>query len=288
MAKFRKNYGIEPVFLKAIKFMILQLSPEISKQLESNQDVFQQIMSLSGEAIRSVKNRETLLFTLANKQYYIKRHHGISIKEFIKHLIHFQWPIYSAENEWRAIMHLHSHQVAAPKIAGFGKRGKNPLTMQSFIITEALTNTINLHDLTVSWPQQAPAFSRKIALINTLAASVKGMHCNGINHRDCYLLHFLLTQATNPESLKIDNLVISVIDLHRAQRRRKTPQRWLIKDLSGLYFSSKISGLSIRDYYRFIQAYTGKSIKTELRTNKGFWQKIQRKGEKLYRTKPIV
>ena len=67
---------------------------------------------------------------------------------------------------------------------------------------------------------------------------VRDMHAAGINHRDCYICHFLLHL---PFSGKEEELKISVIDLHRAQLRTRVPRRWRDKDLIGLYFSSMIS-----------------------------------------------
>ena len=48
---------------------------------------------------------------------------------------------------------------------------------------------------------------------------------------------------------------LSLIDLHRAQLRAKTPPRWLEKDLSSLYFSALNVGLTQRDKLRFLRAY---------------------------------
>lgn len=58
-----------------------------------------------------------------------------------------------------------------------------------------------------------------------------------------------------------DELKISVIDLHRAQLRRKVPLRWRDKDLTGLYFSSMDIGLKTRDYLRFMKVYFGCRLK---------------------------
>src|SRR5690606_40875569 len=52
---------------------------------------------------------------------------------------------------------------------------------------------------------------------------------SGVNHRDCYICHFLLhtDKAVDPDDLRL-----SVIDLHRAQVRDATPRRWRDKDLA--------------------------------------------------------
>ncbi len=64
--------------------------------------------------------------------------------------------------------------------------------------------------------------------------------------------------------------------------RRKTPERWAVKDIAGLYYSSKEIGLTQRDLYRFMKLYRGKSLREILRTEMPFWRKVVSRGNKLY------
>ena len=80
---------------------------------------------------------------------------------------------------------------------------------------------------------------------------VKTMHEGGVNHRDCYICHFLLHLPYSEQDIP----KLSVIDLHRAQIRRCVPKRWRNKDLVALYFSSRNLGLSFYDYARFLKIY---------------------------------
>jgi hypothetical protein len=70
--------------------------------------------------------------------------------------------------------------------------------------------------------------------------------------------------------------------LHRAGIHRKLTPRWIIKDLAGLYFSSKDVGLTRRDCWRFMKAYHQQDLRLILEKNRGLWEKVQRRGEKLY------
>ena len=80
------------------------------------------------------------------------------------------------------------------------------------------------------------------------------MHGAGVNHRDCYICHFLLhTDAP----FDAEDFRLSVIDLHRAQVRHAVPKRWRDKDLAGLYFSALDIGLTRRDLLRFLKVYFG-------------------------------
>jgi hypothetical protein len=94
-----------------------------------------------------------------------------------------------------------------------------------------------------------------------------------MNHRDFYICHFLRNNAGE----------LSLIDLHRAGIRSTTPERWVIKDLAGLYFSSKNLGLTQRDYFRFMKVYRQEALRVILQREKPFWDKVKNLGEKLYR-----
>ena len=81
------------------------------------------------------------------------------------------------------------------------------------------------------------------------------MHANGINHRDFYICHFLLDVSADVYRQSPQALRLSLIDLHRVQLRKRTPSRWVVKDIGGLYFSSMRIGLTRRDLYRFMKVY---------------------------------
>lgn len=100
----------------------------------------------------------------------------------------------------------------------------------------------------------------------------------GINHRDCYICHFLLHL---PFTGREDELKISVIDLHRAQIRAKVPRRWRDKDLIGLYFSSMNIGLTQRDIWRFMKVYFGMPLRDIYRLEIDLLKKARIKAGKI-------
>ena len=107
---------------------------------------------------------------------------------------------------------------------------------------------------------------------------VRKMHAGGINHRDCYICHFLLHL---PFTGYEDDLKISIIDLHRAQIRSKVPRRWRDKDLIGLYFSSMNIGLTQRDIFRFMKTYFGISLRNVLSREEKLLTQTEMKAEKI-------
>lgn len=237
--------------------------------------IFDTLMSLRGECFRQQKGRLTQRVKLGDKTYFIKQHTGVGWLEILKNLLQLRLPVISAKNEWQAIEKLQTLGVAVPAIAAYGERGCNPARKQSFILMQELTPVISLEDLGKTWVKTPPTFARKRQLIEAVARIARILHHNGLNHRDFYICHFLLDNESGLDKLYL-------IDLHRAQIRCLTPRRWIIKDLAGLYFSSKDSGLTQRDLYRFMQAYTGKTLRETLISDKNIWKKVSARGERLY------
>jgi len=108
------------------------------------------------------------------------------------------------------------------------------------------------------------------------------MHRAGVNHRDCYICHFLLH---TDKPVTADDLKLSVIDLHRAQTRAAIPARWRNKDLAALYFSVLDIGLSRRDLLRFLKGYFLQPLRQVLRDEAALLALLERKAEKLYQRK---
>ena len=263
--------------------MQLELSEPFARQWH-NKDPFVEAEKLQGEVFRALEARKTLRFSLLGKSYFIKIHRGVGWFEIIENLIRLRLPVLGAANEYLAIKKLETLKIDTMHIVGYGIKGNNPARQQSFIITEDLINTISLEDFCADWKHQAPTFSLKYQLINKLAHISRTLHQNGINHRDYYICHFLLAVNKNTE-LDDRHLKISLIDLHRAQLRRKTPQRWLVKDIASLYFSAMDIGLSRRDFYRFMTLYNHCSLRECFNRHGDFWQKVEQQGHKLWQRK---
>lgn len=263
--------------------MYLYLDEQIKKYFSTSQPLFDQLMALQGECFRQQKGRITQRVKIGDKYYFIKQHHGVGIKEIVKNLLQLRLPVLSAKNEWIAIRKLQSLNVAVAPIVAFGYRGINPASLQSFILMEELSPTVSLEELCKTWRETKPSFNWKRMLIEKVAQIASVLHQHGMNHRDFYICHFLFDLSQTMAAITADNLRLYLIDLHRAQNRGLTPERWTIKDLSGLYFSSKEIGLTERDYYRFMKIYRQKSLREIVMMEHYFWQKVKKRGEQLYR-----
>lgn len=258
---------------------MLYLDKELHVYFSSAKPLFDQIMALNGDVFRKQKGRLTQRITLGNKHYFLKRHQGVGIKEIIKNLIMLRAPVISAKNEWQAIQKLETLAIKAPKIVGYGERGINPAAKESFVLMEELAPVISLEDFCRDWQKAPPQVKLKWRLLNEVARIAAQLHQHGMNHRDFYICHFLLDTSVPLQ----EKLHLYLIDLHRAQLRHLTPKRWIIKDLSGLYFSSKDIGLTKRDLLRFMKAYHQKPLRAICAAHTDFWEQVKKRGEQLYR-----
>jgi len=263
------------------------------RTLWDGRDPFEEVERLQGEVFRRVASRKTIRVTIEGARYFAKIHHGVGWWEIVKNLLHLKLPVLSAQNEWTALNLLALIGVPTMTPVAFGRAGRNPARIRSFLITEELTDTTSLEDFCATWPAQPPLFRLRQALTEQVASAVRQMHAHGMNHRDCYLCHFHLDTSSisetpqsairNPELADPPRLRLYVIDLHRAQIRRRTPRRWLIKDLAGLYFSALDIGMTRTDRLRFIRAYEQRPLRDVFSCRRSFWRRVEQAALALHR-----
>jgi heptose I phosphotransferase len=230
------------------------------RSLWAGRDPFACADALQGEVFRALEGRRTLRTEIAGRGYFAKIHHGVGWGEILKNLLSGRLPVLGASNEWRAIRRLTALGVDTMHVAGFGERGSNPAARHSFLITEELAPTISLEDYCRDWIAVPPGPTLKRALLERVATMTRRMHRGGVNHRDLYICHFLLHLPVDAGQPRL-----SLIDLHRAQVRQRTPRRWRDKDLAALHFSSLEIGLTTRDRLRFLRTYFNRPLRAILK-----------------------
>jgi heptose I phosphotransferase len=261
---------------------MMTLCPALQEKF-SGENAFDQVFATEGKIYRNFKGRKTLRFEHDGKGYFLKIHPGVGWGEIVKSLLSLKSPVLGAKDERAAILALERVGVQTMTIAGYGTRGSSPATMQSFIITEEIADSISLEDLVLNKNDYPLSTLMKRALIKKVAQIASTMHKNGVNHRDFYLCHFLLPTKWlkhEPEDLEPP---LYVIDLHRTQIRASVPQRWLEKDLAGLHFSSMDADLTSRDRLRFITCYENKPVGQVEKNIAQCWTRIDRKADKLHK-----
>ncbi len=244
------------------------------QQLWQGQDPFAAAAALEGEVFRALEQRQTLAFNAGARRFFIKRHHGARWGEIFKNLLQLRLPVISAKNEFRAITRLQELGIKVPVIAAYGRKGLLPANVESFLVTEDVGPHESLEDHCRNWRTQPPAFTHKRALLLQIADISRTIHSAGVCHRDFYICHLLFTGPDQP---------LTVIDLHRALIKKNLKQRWVIKDVAGLYFSAMDAGLTRRDLYRFMKRYDNQNtLRKTLATNAPFWRAVEQRALRLY------
>lgn len=228
-------------------------------------------MQIDGEIFRHQDGRATKRIILGGQTYFIKQHFGVGYKEIIKNLAQLRLPVLSARQEWQALTKLQTLNIKAPKVLGYGLRGKNPAKLQSFVLMEDIQEACSLETLAQQWQTEPPTYALKKYYLKRVADITRSLHASGMHHRDLYLCHFLLK-----------NSELFLIDLHRADHAWLTKKRWQIKDLAGLYFSSLDIKLRQRDLYYFMKCYHQADLKTIFANYSALWKKALQRGDKLY------
>lgn len=244
---------------------------------------FAKARAQQGQIFRDKEGRRTLRFELGGRGYFLKLHQGVGWLEIFKNLLQLRLPVIGASNEYLAIRCLEKVGLDTLTVAGYGKRGRNPARQLSFLVTDELQQVESLEDFCARWPQQPPDYTQKKALIHKVATLSRTLHDQGMNHRDYYLCHLLLDMREPATAANIRAKKLYVMDLHRAQIRRRVPRRWLVKDLGALYYSALGIGLTRRDVLRFIRVYSGLPLNQVLPADPGLWRAIRARAGKIYR-----
>jgi len=235
-------------------------------------------LDIPGKVYRQTRDRKTLCFAHHGRRYFLKAHYGVGWREIGKNLALLKWPVLGADNEWLALHYLQVLGIPTMTAVAFG-RGPGLARRRSFLVTRELAGMVNLETPAARRQAGGPAGGRRRArLIEQIAAIIRTLHDNGINHRDFYLCHLLF----DPASADSDDPALHVIDLHRAQVRHRTPRRWRLKDLGGLYYSALDAGLTGRERLRFVRAYTGQPLRRAL-ADRRFWRRVESRATSLRR-----
>jgi len=262
------------------------LLSEPFKEEWKNKDPFKEAFSIKGKVYREIESRRTLRFEMSGVGYFIKLHYELGWWPIIREWARFRPPNIGAKNEYDALSLLEKIGVNSLRAVGFGSFGRNPAKNKSFLITQELTNTTSLDVYCKNWVHTPPIRGLKRALIINVADIIRKIHSAGTNHRDCYLVHFLLHNDSVPveseaNNIGFKNIKISLIDLHRAQVREKVPRRWIKKDLAAIYYSSTDIGLTFKDQCRFLKTYFHRPLREVFDKEKALLNFLKSEAERL-------
>jgi len=227
---------------------------EFEEALKANDLLdFDRVMSIDETAIvkHATPERRTGIFSFDQKGKavcaYLKRHYPLSFGRCFQGMISFASKK-TAFDEFNNILAFHKAGLPTMVPVAAGKRAGKLFGSESFLITKGIKGCVTLEIYAESC-LKIKTFSEKMDIIKNIALLSQKMHQSGFNHRDFYLCHLLIgTEENNKDQLFI-------VDLHRVDIRKKVPERWVIKDLAALNYSSKSKNINRTDKLRFLKHY---------------------------------
>ncbi len=201
------------------------------------------------------KHRSRVRFTLEGleRAFYLKRYDEPSIVLQLRNWIgHGRRASMSAfDMAWTD--ELAKAGINVPKTIAYGAQWGKVFERRSFIITEEIATGVSLE-------QKLPGvfyeicrgeqLKERIAFIEKLADFARRFHETGLRHRDFYLAHIFLTEDQE----------LYLIDLQRLFGPKLKPisERFRVKDIAQLYYSSPGQFISRADRLRFFLRYTAR------------------------------
>jgi len=196
----------------------------------------------SGKTYRLGAGRSTVRVELndpagGKRAVYVKRHTHVPVRTKLRRSLSLNPPISFAKNEARGIVRLADIGIPTMRPVAFGEacshRGRRE---RSCIITEEVAGATQADDYCEAHFAGAlsrDALAAKRRLIRRIAGLARRLHRARLSHRDLYLCHILVRPVENGEP------GLHLIDLQRlAHHRRGIGERWIVKDLAALLFSS--------------------------------------------------
>lgn len=207
-----------------------------------------------GEEVKvALEERQVHKLILSDRQpYFLKRTFSVPLGTAFRRMI-FGHGVHSRPGcEWNALSRLAELGVPAPVPVICTEEYQFGGVRRAFILTKGLAVRMSLEKLVAD----GGFVDGKQIDLNQLASQVatllSTMHHNGINHRDFYLGHLFLGD---------DLKTIFVMDLDRADCRSHVSERWRVKDLAALHFSTPLSAFSKRQRLRFLRRYLGGTLR---------------------------
>lgn len=222
----------------------------------------------SGKELRRYPEKSIVRFTTAGTTYFLKRYHYSRLSIFIRAALKWNFPVLSGVTEWQRLKQLEAIDFRVPKAIAAGLGG-TLFRGLSFIVLEEMSG----QSLETKLQEANPRFTlrRKRRLARTLGQWIRRFHDAGFCHKDLYLCHIFVTEED----------ILGLLDCERiCHWPTGVPQRWIIKDLAALLYSSK--GLVPISVHRsFLKGYWPK--KSELKNAQSKLRAIVKKAEALAR-----
>lgn len=216
------------------------------------------------------KYRSRLKFQLAdlNKTLFLKRYDNPPKLTQLKNWLSRQNKASTADYDRIPPQELKASGIDAPKTIAYGSEWAGIFEKRSFMIMENIENGVSLeeklpecfYDLTLP-----SSHKMRCEFINKLADFTRKFHDTGYRHRDYYLCHIFLVNEKD----------FCLIDMHRSFTPGFLSERYRLKDITQLHYSSPGDIISQADRLRFYLRYRGKDRPDE--SDRKFLRKVKAK-----------
>ena len=198
--------------------------------------------------------RSRLKFEIDSPQtaLYLKRYDNPPVFAQLKNWFTARRKISFGLSDFQIAENLQTLGINTPKTVCFGQEHGAFFEKRSFSITEQIPDAQSLEKKLppcfYSFPTSEERLQRKI-FIRRLADFIRKFHNTNYRHRDLYLSHIFYS----------NNDSFYLIDLSRTFKPLLLAERFRIKDIAQLFYSSPSKYFSKTDRLRFYHAFTGKN-----------------------------
>lgn len=216
-----------------------------------------------GEELRRRAETSILRLEHDGRIYYLKRFHYDALAVFLRSALKLNRPVRSGLVERANLLELTAagFRVPRPLAAGFG----GPLKRRrSFVLLENMPGD-TLEELIQARSLDHRAW-RKLGA--ELGGLIRRFHQDGFWHRDLYLCHIAIDAERG----------LGILDGERVKRRVPLPERWRIKDLAALHYSSR-DHIPASARTAFLKAYLGDAA----RSSEALLRRVRAKAERIAR-----
>ena len=150
-----------------------------------------------------------------------------------------------ARRTWLAASHLQRHGVGTPRAIGYLERWEGARLRESYFLAAYQSDAVSLREALLTLFHERPEAENFMALLESVAAGVRGMHAAGFVHNDLGNQNVLL-RPDGPGRWRD----FQVIDLNRGRIRHELGLRERARDLSRLSLPSHLLRVFMKMYWQ--------------------------------------
>ncbi len=247
LVRFAENYWASPEFVQDLRALGLHTIEDVF--------AFQGGNALNKKELTPWRNRVELVLPVKNIRCFLKRYScpppGVQFRNWLDH----RQRALTAQYDVLPCLPLNQGGIGTYQPIACGGRWNGLWEDKSFAILREIPDAQSLEKkLPACFLSLETSQTRKqrLAFLDHLADFARRFHETGYCHRDFYLCHLFYSPGGT----------LSLIDLQRAFIPKCFRTRWILKDLSQLYYSSPGDIISRTDRLRFYLRYAQKNALT--------------------------